>query len=302
MCISETDLLTVQMFIRDCFFSSEPTSRHLTSPKFFWRAIVTTNYDLLLERACASQTDAKQELAVFLKNGQRVDTKLKSLPNGLRYIKLHGSIDQIDVAAIPLILSKEQYVRYLSNRNRLFIAFQQIAYEFPIIFCGCSIDDHHIQDIVFDLTDHGISRPRYYFVSPDLDPVEQRYWESLRVTRISATFEEFLVQLEDHIPEAWRSIPVSLGGGQETVRTYYTIANPVESNSLRHFLANDVDHVRLGMATPGMKAKAFNLGADTGWGPISADLDVRRRITDNIIVDAVLADERDRQRVVDLHV
>ena len=143
MCISETDLLTVQMFIRDCFLSFEPASHHLIIPNFFWHAIVTTNYDLVLERAYASQADAKQELALFLKNGQRVDTKLKSLPNGLRYIKLHGSIDHIDDAGIPPILSKEQYVRYLSNRNRLFSAFQQIACEFPIIFCAYSIDDHH---------------------------------------------------------------------------------------------------------------------------------------------------------------
>ena len=126
MCIRETDLLTVQMFIRDCFLSFEPASHHLIIPNFFWHAIVTTNYDLVLGRTYASQADAKQELAVFLKNGQRVDTKLKSLPNGLRYIKLHGSIDHIDDADIPLILSKEQYVRYLSNRNRLFSAFQQI--------------------------------------------------------------------------------------------------------------------------------------------------------------------------------
>ena len=156
--------------------------------------------------------------------------------------------------------------------------------------------------MLFDLADHGISRPRYYLISPDLDPVEHRYWESRRVTCISATFEAFLYELERVIPETKRSIPVSIGGGQETVRTYYAISNPAESNSLKHFLANDVDHVRMGMATLGMEAKQFYLGADTGWGPISADLDVRRRITDNIIVDAILTDERDRQRVVDLHV
>ena len=190
----------------------------------------------------------------------------------------------------------------MSNRNRLFSAFEQIAYEFPIIFCGYSIDDQHIQSILFDLTNHGISRPRYYLVAPDLDPVEKRYWESHRVTCISATFESFLVQLENVIPETQRSLPASLGGGQESVRIHYTIANPTESNSLKHFLANDVDHVRLGMATLGMEPKKFYLGADTGWGPISADLDVRRRITDNIVVDAILADETERHRLVDFHV
>ena len=113
MCISETDILTVQMFIRDKLFCFEPAPHHLVIPRFYWHTIVTTNYDLILEKAYAIEKRVKQTLAVFLKNGQKVDTKLKSLPNGLRYIKLHGSIDRIDDADIPLILAKEQYARYL---------------------------------------------------------------------------------------------------------------------------------------------------------------------------------------------
>ncbi|MBI3089661.1 MAG: SIR2 family protein [Candidatus Tectomicrobia bacterium] len=302
MCISETDLLSVQSFIRDKFLPFEPADHHLIIPCFYWHAIVTTNYDLILERAYAKEKTPKQTLVPFIKDGQKIDTTLKKTIKPVPFIKLHGSIDKIDDSEIPLILSKEQYVRHSGNRKRLFSTFQQYGYEFPIIFCGYSIDDQHIQTILFDLTDSGINRPRYYVVSPDLDDVEQRYWATHRITCLRATSEDFLVALEKAIPEHKRAIPVSLGGGTESVRTFQKISGASESEGLRLFLSADVDHVRSGMATSGKEPKHFYIGADTGWRPIESDLDVRRRITDNIIVDAILADEKDRQRLVDLHV
>ena len=144
MCISETDMISVQNFVRELFLSFSPAPHHLILPEFFWHAIVTTNYDLLVERAYSETATPKQKLATFYKDGQRIDTTLKSLVNGLPYLKLHGSIDRVDDTEPPLILSKEQYVRYSLKRKRLFSVFQHYGYEFPIIFCGYAIDDPHI--------------------------------------------------------------------------------------------------------------------------------------------------------------
>lgn len=302
MCISETDLLSVQMFIRDKFMPFEPAEHHLIIPRFFWHAIVTTNYDLIIEKAYAQEADAKQTLVKFVKDGQKIDTTLRETLNGLRFLKLHGCIDKIHDSDIPLILSKEQYIKYRTNRKRLFSAFENYGYEFPIIFCGYSIDDDHIQQILFDLTDSGINRPRLYLVSPDLDDVEVRYWETHRITCISATFKSFLCALEDHIPNSKRSIPVAVGGGTESIRAFYKVSGASESDTLKYFLGSDADHVRSGLPTAGRIPKDFYVGADSGWGPIEADLDVRRPITDNVIVDAILTDDQDRQGVVDLQV
>jgi tetratricopeptide (TPR) repeat protein len=93
-----------------------------------------------------------------------------------------------------------------------------------------------------------------------------------------------------------------VGGGTESVRKFYRVSGAVESDALKLFLGSDADHVRSGMPTSGQLPKEFYIGADSGWGPIEADLDIRRSITDNIVVDAILTDDRDRQSVVDLHV
>lgn len=302
MCISETDLVTVQTFVRDCFLPFEPGAHHLLIPKFFWHAIATTNYDLIVERAYASLSSSMQQPTIFVKDHQQFDTELKSKRFGLPYLKLHGCIDRIEDREIPLILSKEQLIRYSENRKRVFDYFQNIGFEFPIVFCGYSIDDPHIQSILFDLSDDLRRRPRYYVVDPSLDEVEKRYWESHRITCIPATFADFLSELDRVVPEHSRSIPVALVGGSETVRTFYQVSGASESDVLSLFLASDVEHVRTGMATSGGRPQQFYTGYDSSWGPIEAELDVRRKVTDNILVDAILTDESERQAIVDLHV
>ena len=301
MCISETDLLSVQSFIRNQFLQFKPTQHHMIIPRFFWHAIVTTNYDLIVEKAYAQTQNPKQKLVPFIKDGQKIDTELKKVTNGLRFIKLHGSIDKIEDSDVPLILSTEQYVKYSKNRKRLFTTFQQYGYEFPIIFCGYSIDDHHIQTILFDLSNNDINRPRYYIVSPDLDDVEQRYWENHRITCLRATFEDFLTALEKAIPEQKRSIPLSLDDSEISSQTIRRISHTPTSEELKLFLSSDVDHVRSGMAISVKEPKYFYIGADMGWGPIESNLDIQRRITDNIISDAILTDEKDRHSLIDLY-
>ncbi len=51
LAISETDIHTVQQFVKDYFDEFEPAEFHLKIPTFRWVGIYTTNYDLVIERA-----------------------------------------------------------------------------------------------------------------------------------------------------------------------------------------------------------------------------------------------------------
>ena len=50
MCISESELTTVQSFIRDKLQAFEPADYHEIVPQFRWHTIITTNYDLIIEK------------------------------------------------------------------------------------------------------------------------------------------------------------------------------------------------------------------------------------------------------------
>ena len=49
MAANEAGLATFQLFIRELFQPFEPAPFHNLTPKFRWRAITTTNFDLIIE-------------------------------------------------------------------------------------------------------------------------------------------------------------------------------------------------------------------------------------------------------------
>ena len=51
MVANEVGLAAFQLFIRDTFLPFEPAPFHQLIPMFRWRAIATTNFDLIVERA-----------------------------------------------------------------------------------------------------------------------------------------------------------------------------------------------------------------------------------------------------------
>src|SRR3989442_830537 len=70
LAVSENDLLTVQSFIHELFSHFHPAAFHKLISTFRWSAIVTTNYDLIVEEAYAVK-GAIQKPIPFIRNTDR---------------------------------------------------------------------------------------------------------------------------------------------------------------------------------------------------------------------------------------
>lgn len=298
---NEYDLLTLQAYIRELFIDLQPAAFHSLIPLFPWHAIVTTNYDLIIEQTYSNSQKKVRDIETFVKNGDKIDVKLRKGHDKIAHIKLHGCIDHATDTSIPLILSTEQFSKFRTNRDRLFERLKDLARQCSIVFCGYSISDPNIREILFDLTDLGIERPRYYMVKPTIDGFEERYWSKHRITLISADFETFLTSLLSRTSELGR-VTASLSlPGSTTLNGFYRTSAPAESQKLITFLKEDVTHVRIGMSVAGEGAKQFYSGYDRGWWPIEQQLDVYRDVLDSIAVDAILK-PLDHKNTVDLFV
>src|SRR5262249_1665806 len=119
LAISESDLTTVQEYIREIFEGFEPTEAHKLMTTFRWDSIATTNYDLLIEKAYSRNKDAVQVAVPFIENGDRVEDKMRD-QRAMMLLKLHGCITRTANATCPLILTTDQYIDYLSGRDRIF--------------------------------------------------------------------------------------------------------------------------------------------------------------------------------------
>lgn len=298
---NDIGLIQLQSYVYDLLRDFQPADFHRLISTFRWRLIATTNYDLLVDRIFPNGVGPLQHLVKQVKDNEPYDARLRMHHYPLPFLKLHGCIEYHTDESIPLILGQEQYAKYIKNRNRLYMTLRDVAYESPVIFCGYSIEDAHIQQILFDLTDMGISRPMFYNVNPGITEYETRYWARHRVACVNATFQELLESLDAEISKTARSLAVAIGGGRLSIRDHYRISNAMESLTLENFMEIDVDHIRKEMSVPGQDAREFYKGADTGFGCIVQDLDVKRVLSDSLLVDIILRDSKIAKNV-ELHV
>jgi len=288
--ISESDLSSVQIFIKQLFQSFDPTPAHRLLPKFMWAGMATTNYDLLVEVAYEQSARSLQALKSFIENGDKVNEQMRD-SKSLMYLKLHGCITRIQNPECPLILTTDQYITHRAGRGRIFDHLKDWAYERTFLFIGQSLQDVDIRAILNELSTLHESRPRHYLVAPNKDPIESRFWETKRITAIDSTFTEFMAALDSEIAPTSRGLPAALSSSQHKISEKFAVHAASLSRNCLQFLENDVDYVQGILAIDAVDPKEFYRGYSTGWESIEQKLDVRRTLGDTIISDYILNDE-----------
>lgn len=295
-CIAKTDLITVQHYIAEVFERFQPSAAQLLLPSFRWAALVTTNYDRIIERAYELAPNPLQIPVPFLRGTDRVDQMMRD-PNRVPLLKIHGCISLKDDDRYPFILTIDQYVTHREGRGKLFSRFFDYAGEYTFVFVGYRLEDPDVRQILHELTAAGMSRPRHYVVTPHASTLDKMIWESKRIETLDGTFEEFLRKLDEGIPHAFRT-RISLA--QHPIAAKFSSHGTLSQGALS-FVSNDVAYLYPGMQVEAADAHAFYKGSSYGWGGIVAGLDARRTVADTVLSDAVLLDEAERPRVSDFY-
>ncbi|CAA0153493.1 SIR2 family protein [Tenacibaculum maritimum] len=294
LAISETDLFTVQKFVSDIFKQFKPGDHHLRIPLYKWHSIYTTNYDLLIENSYDKVRNRQQVLAIFIKNGERIQDKM-SIPNSVMYNKLHGSITDITDEKLPLILTPDQYVDHRENRDRLFDRLKESSFEYPILYVGFSFADLDIRSTLKGLNKKGDARPRSYMVGPYITDEEARYWDSKKISSIRLSFKDFIEELDSSITENERilsSIAREEFSHPIMAKFQANVSEPTEG--LIEFLNRDVTFLHSNLAEKDTEPKVFYKGYFEGWDPILKNYDVTRKVADSILSDVFLIEEEER--------
>ena len=290
---------SVQDFIKDQLIGLQPAPFHLLIPKFQWRGLVSTNYDLVIESSYSETPPPPplQTVVPITSNRDRLDDKLRS-PTNVLLLKLHGCITRTNDETIKLILTTEQYATHREGRDRLFKMVNDWGHEYPIVFVGHSLQDADVRSALLELTKLGDFRPRYYLVKPSIEEPERRLWEGKRISVLDGTLEEFLKSLDNGVPESVRT-PPSPVGVDHPIAHRFAAANSM-SDACRDFLEADVEFVHSSMAISGGTPQAFYKGFDLGWYGIVQHLDIRRALIDEILFDWLLVSDSERPSTVEL--
>lgn len=293
LAISERNLFDVQQFIYEVFEPFQPNSTHKKIPNFIWKAIITVNYDFIIERAYES-SNKNQSLAKFIKNGERFRDKVKSNKD-LPFYKIHGCISDISDIHTPLILTPNQYITHRKNRDRLFSRLEELAREYTFLFVGFSLRDPDIRAILIELEQLQDGKPRFYMVGPDIKETEARLWEGKKITTIKATFEEFINQIEKEVDNNSNALALSFTPNKDFHKIFEKATINLEehkpSQSLISVLENDVEYIHENLTSTTTDPKEFYKGYFINWDPIIKEYDSKRTISDNILYEVFLKDE-----------
>ena len=161
-----TDRKDLETLIRKPLFDVNPSPFHMELPLHVWRAIFTTNYDDVIERAYRGQ-EKRVQLAdpVFGGNsGLTLHDKEK-----VKVVYLMGNISS-QHPDNKLALTRQDYNSNLRNRGPLFKVLSDLMRDGTILFVGYSFRDNLLSDIFADLNQTlGDNLPYSYALMPDID-------------------------------------------------------------------------------------------------------------------------------------
>lgn len=297
---SETSRAEVQAYIAELLSALRPSSAHLLLPHFVWSAIITTNFDTLVEDAYQRTGDRMQNVVPFIRNGQRVDERLSD-PRSMPLYKLHGCISITDDSDLPLILGPDQYVKYRTNRSRLFYRVLDLAHEHTFVFIGHSLMDSDVRVLLDEIRQQVVDPSRFYLVAPQTMPEVGRMWSGRGFSVLDMTFGALMEALEIGIPQENRSLSLALRqlAPAEPDSSWYMLRG-TPSESLRRVLGSALLLVHKEMSLEKPDPWAFYRGNFSGFAEVAYGLDVRRGLTERMLLDVVLPDEDERREVADL--
>lgn len=288
---SAAGVLDMQRFVRDQYISLETTSSHLEIPRYRWKAIVTTNYDLAVEQAYDRHKNPQQSLVPIICDDDDFKGAIGSGGTAVPLLKLHGCVTRASDTHLPLILSSTEYARFRNRRTRLFSYLKDWAFDHPIIFSGYSLADENVRDIMFDIFDNTISHKRFVYANPDLIEEEVGLWESRRVDAIPATFDELTGYLRAAISDSNLTLAVLRKGDKGSISKHIA-GNGTPSPELLAYLAQELIHVHPDMQLETAVPHDFYRGSSDGFAWIAGNLDVTRSTTEELLLDLVIGDSR----------
>jgi len=286
---SSADILTMQRHIGALYEPLQTTDSHVAISRYRWKAIVTTNYDLSIERGYENGRSPKQKLHPIISDEDDFASAVGDR-SVVPLLKLHGCVSRLNDVGLPLILSSSEYARYRNRRQRLFSYLKDWCFDHPIIFCGYSIADENVRDILFDVFDATVPHKRYVLCNPDLIDAEVSMWAERKVDAVRGTFDGLMTYMAENISD----IKLTLAGVERNssgpLSKFITGSNR-PSAGLSAYLSDHVDLIHADIDQGVVSARDFYRGNSDGFSWIGRSFDVDRGVTEELLLATIISDK-----------
>lgn len=300
MAISQAGLFEVQDYIRDYFSELEPAAFHIKIPSFKWRAIFTTNYDLLVERCYTINKEPMQKLSLIVSNEDNFD-ETRVTNDLLPYVKLHGCVTRTHDSYLPLVLTTDQYNESFDVRKRLFNHLYELAYDNSIVFVGHSLLDHNVRAVLLSLEKECKGGQRHYLLKPKVDDIEKEFWGEKKITALDMTFSDFLDDIDTQVSRSDRLLSIVTPPSTHPIQAIFS-KHVSPSEELIDFLTNQVDWVNADTPVSDADPAEFFKGVDQGWSPVAQNIAIPRNLQRHINERAIESTDVEQEEKSEFYV
>ncbi|WP_165074802.1 SIR2 family protein [Paludisphaera rhizosphaerae] len=286
--ISQSDIYTFQKFVAETVVGFKPGPSHHRLKAFRWSGIATTNYDTLLEDAYDDENKpAAQKLVTAIDDSDRPDDQLKTV-NSVLCLKLHGCVTRVANTAVPLILTTEQYNTHEKGRKLIFDRLFNWAATRPVLYAGYSLQDANLLGLIQRIHAAIPSPPRSFLVTLGIDEIQKTHWEHFRISAFNGTFEDLADTLDTQISGLFRGLRQTSEIGNLAISDRFIKRDVTLPFATTQFLERDADYVKSVVPAAKIEPKQFYMGTSSEWSAVEQELDVRRHLTDSILLEHIL--------------
>jgi len=172
------------------------TEAHKILATIPWREIITTNYDLLVERAYDEIVNTHEKIYDLktIKNLKQLSYKESNTE--VKYIKLNGCIQ--DIGLYPLAFSTDDFNKLKPFYKNVLNELKNLSPEVGFLSIGYSYADAFGKELLekFDVYQY---REKKWITNVDPFPNESAlsYYKSNRVQIVKCSFEEFFLEYKE---------------------------------------------------------------------------------------------------------
>ncbi|MFX1255985.1 MAG: SIR2 family protein [Promethearchaeota archaeon] len=189
-------------FIKTRLLGLQPTLGHFLITLFPWKAIITTNYNMVIEEAykIANQEGFALKNLIPVRQDEELDGLEISASDTILF-KPHGCISLNTGEKNRLIITSRDHFEARSLRPKMYKELNSIVKESSTIFIGYSMDEYTFRNIYYDLQDQlGLWRMRLYNVSRKKHNLLFKWTEKsldrdFNTTLVRTSFDTFMVNL-----------------------------------------------------------------------------------------------------------
>ncbi len=259
-----------------------------------WRAIFTTNYDRVIQRAYEINPNPPQRPITISSTVQfaNYDARFE-----VPIYHIHGCL--FDPRSAHVLITDDDYARFREKRHMMFEVVKQEFAKSSVLYIGYSNSDPNWKTVLEELRSEfqGATLPPSFRVNPSTDPLDVEILASKGITTIAATTDEF-VDSAQQVVSPVRVDPDALerlrGAIPTELHEAYENSPPAVSRMIGSW-----EYINQAAFDLPPNTQQYLAGDLPNWAAVGAEIPFKRDVEDSVF-DQLLDFATDPKRAVSL--